>query len=108
MRLITNLLSQVKKKEVMITDEMRAEFKEAFQLFDTDKSGSIDASELAFCMRALGFEPTGQEVADMLSKTDEDQDGSVSYEEFEDLMSGRMVTTPPQDGPVEAWYHCRT
>ena len=77
----------------MVTDEMRAEFKEAFELFDTDKSGSIDASELAFCMRALGFEPTGQEVADMLSKTDEDQDGTVSYEEFEDLMSGRMVTT---------------
>lgn len=74
---------------------MRAEFKEAFELFDTDKSGSIDASELSFTMRALGFEPTGQEVADMLAKTDEDGNGTVSYEEFEDLISGKLVTSSP-------------
>merc|ERR1712072_1409836 len=85
-----------KKKEVMITDEQMAEFKEAFELFDTDKSGSIDASELAFAMRALGFEPTGQEVADMLEKTDEDGNGTVQYEEFEDLVSGKLDRKDPE------------
>merc|ERR1711871_852061 len=87
--------AMVKKKEVMITDEQMAEFKEAFELFDTDKSGSIDASELDFAMRALGFEPTGQEVADMLSKTDEDGNGTVQYEEFVDLVSGRLDRKDP-------------
>lgn len=85
---------QVKKKEVMITDEQMAEFKEAFELFDTDKSGSIDGAELAFAMRALGFEPTGQEVADMLAKTDEDGNGTVQFQEFVDLISGKLVRGP--------------
>merc|ERR1711907_673119 len=80
---------------VMITDEQMGEFKEAFELFDTDKSGSIDASELSFAMRALGFEPTGQEVADMLEKTDEDGNGTVQYEEFVDLVSGRLDRKDP-------------
>merc|ERR1719240_367351 len=85
----------VKKKEVMITDEQMAEFKEAFELFDTDKSGSIDGSELAFAMRALGFEPTGQEAADMLAKTDEDGNGTVQFTEFVDLVSGRLDRKDP-------------
>merc|ERR1712167_208230 len=87
--------AMVKKKEVMITDEQMGEFKEAFELFDTDKSGSIDGAELAFAMRALGFEPTGDEVADMLSKTDEDGNGTVQYEEFVDLVSGRLDRKDP-------------
>merc|ERR1711865_672552 len=88
--------AMVKKKEVVITPEQMEEFKEAFELFDTDKSGSIDASELDFAMRALGFEPTGQEVADMLAKTDEDGNGTVQYEEFVDLVSGRLDRKDPE------------
>jgi len=80
----------------MITDEQMAEFKEAFELFDTDKSGSIDASELTFAMRALGFEPTGQEVADMLAKTDEDGNGTVQLQEFVDLVSGKLDRKDPE------------
>merc|ERR1711907_94521 len=87
--------AMVKKKEVMITDEQMGEFKEAFELFDTDKSGSIDGAELAFAMRALGFEPTGQEVADMLAKTDEDGNGTVQFQEFVDLVSGRLDRKDP-------------
>merc|ERR1711865_189756 len=87
--------AMVKKKEVVITPEQMEEFKEAFELFDTDKSGSIDASELDFAMRALGFEPTGQEVADMLAKTDGDGNGTVQFEEFVDLVSGRLDRKDP-------------
>lgn len=29
-----------------------AMYKEAFELFDTDKEGTIDAKELKFCMKA--------------------------------------------------------
>jgi len=44
-----------KKKE--LTEEQKNEIKEAFDLFDTDGSGSIDSKELKVAMRALGFEP---------------------------------------------------
>ncbi|KAI8021346.1 putative calcium-binding protein CML20 [Camellia lanceoleosa] len=43
-----------------LTQQKRQEIKEAFELFDTDGSGTIDAKELNFAMRALGFEMTGE------------------------------------------------
>ncbi|KAG9158776.1 hypothetical protein Leryth_013665 [Lithospermum erythrorhizon] len=41
-----------------LTQQKRQEIKEAFELFDTDGSGTIDAKELNVAMRALGFEMT--------------------------------------------------
>ncbi|PNX85778.1 putative calcium-binding protein CML20-like, partial [Trifolium pratense] len=41
-----------------LTPQKRQEIKEAFELFDTDGSGTIDAKELNVAMRALGFEMT--------------------------------------------------
>ena len=42
-------------------------FKEAFDLFDTDGSGRIDAKELKVAMRALGFEPRKEEIKKMIN-----------------------------------------
>ena len=39
-----------------LTEEQRQEIKEAFDLFDTDKTGTIDYHELKVAMRALGFD----------------------------------------------------
>jgi len=36
--------------------------KQAFDLFDTDNSGAIDARELKEAMKALGFEPSTAEI----------------------------------------------
>ncbi|CAI0553594.1 unnamed protein product, partial [Linum tenue] len=41
-----------------LTQQKKQEIKEAFDLFDTDGSGTIDAKELNVAMRALGFEMT--------------------------------------------------
>ncbi|GAU45179.1 hypothetical protein TSUD_178720, partial [Trifolium subterraneum] len=41
-----------------LTPQKKQEIKEAFELFDTDGSGTIDAKELNVAMRALGFEMT--------------------------------------------------
>ena len=44
-------------KKFELTEEQKQEIREAFDLFDTDGSGTIDAKELKVAMRALGFEP---------------------------------------------------
>ena len=67
------------------------QFREAFELFDTDQSGTIDGTELKFCMQALGFDPSPNEIKDMLQKIDQDGNGTVEFEEFVDLLSGKMV-----------------
>ena len=51
-----------------LSDEQRAEIREAFDLFDADGSEEIDAKELKVAMRALGFEPTKQEVQKLLQE----------------------------------------
>jgi len=46
----------VKRRRQELTDEQKQEIKEAFELFDTDKTGTIDYHELKVAMRALGFD----------------------------------------------------
>merc|ERR1712028_243772 len=87
--------TMVKRKTVNISEDDMRQFKEAFELFDTDQSGTIDGTELKFCMQALGFDPSPHEIKDMLQKIDQDGNGQVEFEEFVDLLSGKMVRLVP-------------
>ena len=60
-----------------ITEEQKEEIREAFDLFDTDGSGSIDAKELKEAMRTLGFEPTKEEIKKMIADIDTDGSGDT-------------------------------
>merc|ERR1711933_157563 len=70
------------KKQKELSEEQKQEIKEAFDLFDTDGSGEIDAKELKAAMRALGFEPKKEEIQKMISDVDDDGSGTIGYEEF--------------------------
>jgi len=74
-----------------LTEEQRQEIKEAFDLFDTDGSGRIDAKELKVAMRALGFEPKKEEVKRMIAEVDREGTGTVEFQDFLDLMTVKMV-----------------
>lgn len=82
---------QVKKQKTDLTEEQRQEIKEAFDLFDSEGSGVIDAKELKVAMRALGFEPKKEEVKRILGEIDKTGDGVIKYEEFLDVMTQKMV-----------------
>lgn len=45
-----------------LSEKEKEEIQEAFELFDTDGSGSIDVKELKVALRALGFEPQKEDV----------------------------------------------
>ena len=49
-------LANPKRRRQELSEEQRQEIKEAFELFDTDKTGTIDYHELKVAMRALGFD----------------------------------------------------
>merc|ERR1712070_43081 len=74
----------------MLTDEQKAELKEAFELFDTDGSGAVDTSELHTAMKALGFEPKKEEIDKMVREMDKDGDATVDLEEFYIMMAEMM------------------
>lgn len=48
------------------------EIKEAFDLFDSDESGSISVSELTAAMRSLGFDTKNAVVYRMIEEMDAD------------------------------------
>merc|ERR1711937_763535 len=73
-----------------LTEEQKGELREAFDLFDTDGSGAVDASELHVAMKALGFEPKKEEIAKMVKEMDKDGDATVDFEEFCIMMAEKM------------------
>ena len=87
-----NTQPQVQKKlRNELTEEQRQEIKEAFDLFDTESSGVIDAKELKVAMRALGFEPKKEEIRRVLQEIDKSGEGFIRFEEFVDIMTHKMV-----------------
>merc|ERR1711990_116504 len=91
------------KKQKELTEEQKQEIKEAFDLFDTDGSGNIDAKELKVAMRALGFEPKKVEVKKMVNDLDRDGDGTVDFPEFLHMMSGKMGAKDAKEQLLEGF-----
>lgn len=80
-----------KKKRTKLTEEQKEVLKQAFDLFDTDNSGTIDERELKDAMKALGFDATKAEVTKMIADIDKDGSGTIDFEEFLDMMKKKMV-----------------
>ncbi|KAL7697536.1 centrin [Lotmaria passim] len=60
-----------------LTKDQMEEIREAFDLFDTDGSGTIDVRELRIAMRALGFEPRKEELRQLVNDATGGNAGSV-------------------------------
>ena len=91
------------KKRTELTEEQRQEIKEAFDLFDTDGSGTIDAKELKVAMRALGFEPKKEDIKRMISELDTEGNGVIEFSQFLDLMTVKMAERDPREEMLKAF-----
>ncbi len=60
---------------------------DSFSIVDVDGGGDIDFNELKMAARALGLEPTVQELQAMLRAMDEDGGGTVDLHEFVSAVS---------------------
>ena len=49
-----------------LSQEQVEELRQAFDMFDRDKGGSISTRELGYTMRAMGMNPTEAEILDLL------------------------------------------
>lgn len=74
-----------------LSEEEVEEIREAFNLFDTDGSGTIDPKELKAAMQSLGFEAKNQTIYQMIGDIDKDGSGSIDFDEFLDMMTAKMV-----------------
>mmetsp|Transcript_18514 Transcript_18514/g.41941 ORF Transcript_18514/g.41941 Transcript_18514/m.41941 type:complete len:159 (-) Transcript_18514:95-571(-) len=85
------------KKQKELTEQQKNEIKAAFDLFDTDGSGDIDAKELHVAMRTLGFEASKDEIAKMIADVDDDGSGEIEFEEFLKMMTIKMLNQDPKE-----------
>jgi len=65
-----------------LTEEQLAEYQQAFDIFDTDKSGAIDADELGAAMKKLGVTLKPADLKKMIKVVDIDGNGEIDFNEF--------------------------
>ena len=51
-----------------LSEEQVEELRQAFDMFDRDKGGSISTRELGYTMRAMGMNPTEAELLDLINE----------------------------------------
>jgi len=66
--------------------ELKAKWAEAFNGFDKNNSGKVDAQELVQVMESLRMAPAAGEVEAMITAVDNDGDQAINYDEFELMM----------------------
>merc|ERR1712072_1034843 len=83
-----------------LTQDQVEEIKEAFDLFDTDGSGSIDTNELKVAMKALGMDAKSEEIRKLINDIDSDGDGTIDFDEFLAMMTARKLFDDDKTGTV--------
>ncbi|MBN3305617.1 centrin-2 [Amia ocellicauda] len=86
-----------------LTEELRQEIREAFELFDTDGAGHIDVKELKVAMRALGFEPKKEEIKRMTTEIDKDGTGKINFSDFLAIMTQKMAEKDSKEEILKAF-----
>ncbi|KAF8176298.1 calmodulin [Pholiota molesta] len=88
----------------LITEEELLTYKDAFLSFDRDGDGTITTSELGTVMRSLGRNPTNVELEGILKSVDKDQNGTIEFSEFVDLMGRSQQTLSPGAEPQDELF----
>ena len=76
-----------------LTADEVLEIKEAFDLFDSDGSGSISVEELKQALRNLGIDARNQTLSNMMNDLDKNNDQNIDFDEFIDMMTAKMSDT---------------
>ena len=87
-----------------LTGKQITELREAFSLFDKDKSGTISARELGTVMRSLGQNPTEVELQDMINEVDANHNGVIDLPEFLTMMTRQMNSDELEEEFREAFH----
>ncbi len=90
------------KMETLSEDKI-AEFRCAFQLFDKDSNGKITTFELGVILKKLGYNPSPEDLKDMIKEVDTDGNGNVDFQEFLELMSHKMADHDDEEEMHEAF-----
>jgi calmodulin len=70
-----------------LSDEQKAEFKQAFDLFDKEGDGTITSKELGFVINCLGHNLSDSELQDLTNEVEADGTRIIDFPEFLSMMA---------------------
>ncbi|KAJ0029028.1 hypothetical protein NQD34_004025, partial [Periophthalmus magnuspinnatus] len=79
-----------------------ADFKECFSLYDRQRNGRIQASDLMLVMRCLGSSPTPNEVHRHLLIHNIEHGGELDFSTFLTVMHRQLQQEAPEEEILEA------
>ena len=85
-------------KKLDIPEDKVAEYKEAFDMFDRNKTGTLSIGDITKIMKNFGYPMTKEEARGMISNVEASGDGEVDFEEFVMLMEKQVHNL--SDDPV--------
>ena len=77
-------------KKLDIPKEKLAEYKEAFDMFDRNKKGTLSIGDITKIMKNFGYPMSKEEARSMISNVDSSGDGEVDFDEFVMLMEKQI------------------
>ncbi|CAG0917876.1 unnamed protein product [Notodromas monacha] len=86
-----NDASSAKRGSRDLTEEMKANVKSTFAMFEIERKGFMDVAQLKVAMRSLGFEPRKEEVKKLLKEVDPKSTGKVEENDFVRVMGQKLV-----------------
>ena len=98
------MMYKVKTEKVLaVPEEQLKEYKEAFDLFDRDKTGLIGTEDVYSLLKNFGDTTPKKEISENLSQFDNDGDGKLSFDEFVTFLQNSYVTLDEIEAVIRAF-----
>ena len=96
-------INNINNQRFMLTDDQINLLKEAFDLFDMEKTGQIDFHELKLTLKAFGFKISKEELFMVKKKLDPDETNKITFEQFINYMTEKFSERNPQEEAMLAF-----
>ena len=86
-----------------LSDITKAEYKKAFDTFDSNKDGSIAADDLQKLMDYLKFNPNKEDLASMVEEFTHGKNGAISFHDFLEIIAAKMFDGNAENDLMQAF-----
>ena len=109
------LKSNYKNQKFVLNDDQVNLLREAFELFDMEKSGRIDYHELKLTLKAFGFDVKKQEILNIMKKFEENSEedfgnpnlnhrhNKIFFDQFIEIMTEKFSERDPREEAIMAF-----
>ncbi len=86
-----------RKQKVQLSEEQLLEVKEAFNVFDSEQTGGLDAKELKAALTVLNIKLSKEEIRQIYSDLGKDIREKVNYDDFLEIVTPRLPDRHTKD-----------